>query len=146
MPIGPAPLGFAYFAAVKFAGYRGYAAYLNRSRAVTRTACRTPAIWKSGLVRTGIGIVVGIVVGLGFWKVIPHLEILKNYSDSLFFMSLVPVRVLEWYFFLWLLYRHCDVDRMSKAIFIFIGIVISFFLDALGYYAMLILSGGAWIC
>jgi len=146
MPFGPEPIGFAYFAAVKFAGYCGYAALLNRSRAVARSACKTPAIWKSGLVRTGIGIVVGIVVGLGFWMVVPHSQILKNHAETLFFVSLIPVRMLEWYFFLWLLYRHCDLGRTRKAMFIFIGIVVSFFLDALGFYAMLILPGGAWIC
>lgn len=146
MPFGPAPLGFAYFAGVKFAGYCGYAAVLNRSSAVTRSGCKTPATWRSGLVRTEIGIVVGIVVGLGFWKVFPHIEFLKNYGDTLFFAGLVPVRVLEWYFFLWLLYKRCDLDRKSKAIFISIGIVVSFLLDALGFYALLIIPGGAWIC
>jgi hypothetical protein len=145
MAIGPAPLGFAYFAGVKLAGYTGYSALLNRTRAVTRSACRTPAAWKSGLVRTGIGIVVGIMVGLGFWKVVPH-QFLTNYGDILFFVGLVPVRVLEWYFFLWLLYRHCDLDRTSKAKFIFFGIVISFLLDAIGFFAMLIVPGGAWVC
>jgi hypothetical protein len=146
MPFGPEPLGFAYFAAAKFAGYSGYAALLNRSKAVARPACRAPAAWKSGFVRTGIGVVVGVVVGLGFWKIVPHSEILKSYAAAIFFVSLVPVRVLEWYFFLWLMYRRCDLGWKSKAIFILGGIVISFLLDALGFYAILILPGGAWIC
>jgi hypothetical protein len=146
MAIGPAPLGFAYFAGVKFAGYSGYAALLNRTKAVGRSGCRTPAFWKSGLVRTGIGIIVGALVGLGFWKIAPHNQFLTNHGDTLFFAGLVPVRVLEWYLFLWLLYRHCDLDRASKAKFIFFGIVISFLLDALGIFATLFLPGGAWIC
>jgi hypothetical protein len=146
MAFGPGYLGFAYFAGVKCAGYCGYATLLNQSKAITRSGCRIPPAWKSGLVRTGIGIVVGIVVGLGYWKVFPNNQFMDKYGSALFFGGLVPVRVLEWYCFLWLLYKKCNLDRMSQAKFIFYGIVVSFLLDAVGYAAALVLPGGAWIC
>ena len=146
MGAGATPLGFAYFAGVKYAGYCGYAALLNRSKAVTRAACAIPPVWKSGLVRTGIGIVVGVVVGIGFWKLIPETQFMNNHGGTIFLGGLVPVRILEWYFFLWLMYGHCDLDQISKEKFIFLGILASFLLDAVGYFAALIGPGGAWIC
>ena len=146
MGVGPGSLGFVYFASVKFAGYSAYAALLNRSKAVTRSSCKIPEPWKSGLVRTGIGIIVGAVVGLGYWKLFPNSKFMDNYGTAIFFGGLVPVRVLEWYFFLWLLYRQCNLSRMSQVKFIFLGILASFLLDAVGYFAALIGPGGAWIC
>jgi hypothetical protein len=146
MGVGPGSLGYVYFAGVKFAGYYGYSTWLNRSEAVTRSACKIPEAWKSGLVRTGIGIVVGAVVGLGYWKVSPISQFMDNYGTAVFFGGLVPVRVLEWYFFLWLLYKQCNLGWKDQAKFIFFGIVVSFLLDALGYAAALVLPGGAWIC
>jgi hypothetical protein len=143
MPFGPQPLGFAYFAAVKFAGYTGYAALLNRT--ISQTSCKIPTAWKSGLVRTGIGVAVGAVVGVGFWKLLPP-GWSHEHGDALFYSGLVPVRVLEWYFFLWLLYRNCRF-RLSRTVFAITGgVVTSFVLDFIGIFTVLIVPGGAWIC
>ena len=144
MPFGPQPLGFAYFAGVKLAGYTAYTTLLNNS--ISKATCKTPSAWKSGLVRTGIGVAVGAVVGLGFWKLVPSGGWFEVHGDTLFWWGLVPVRVLEWYFLLWLLYRNCNL-RLSKTTFaITAGVVTSFLLDAIGIFAMLIVPGGAWIC
>ena len=140
MPFGPAPLGFAYFAGVKFAGYSAYAALLN-SR-VSPSSCKVPNAWKSGVVRTGIGVAVGTVVGLSFWKLLPG-GWLANNGEMLFWSGLIPVRILEWYFFLWLLYRQCHLRPSHRALAITCGIVVSFLLDAVGIFTMLIVPGGS---
>ena len=144
MPFGPAPLGFAYFAGVKFLGYSGYAALLNDK--VSQGSCKVPNAWKSGLVRTGIGVVVGTVVGLAFWKGLPSGAWLDEHGGTLFWSGLVPVRVLEWYFFLWLLYRQYHLRLSQTAFAITSGVVVSFLLDAVGVFTMLVVPGGAWIC
>lgn len=146
MPFGPEPLGFAYFAGVKLVGYSAYAALLNRSKSLSQAACKIPNAWKAGLVRTGIGVAVGTVVGLGFWKLLPSHGWFYEHGGSLFMWGLVPIRVLEWYFFLWLLYRQCNISLGRSAIIIALGIVVSFLLDALGFFTMLIAPGGAWVC
>jgi len=143
MPFGPAPLGFAYFAGVKFVGYSAYAGLLN-SR-VSQPFCKVPNAWKSGLVRAGIGVAIGTVVGLAFWKLVPR-GWLNNYGDVLFYSGLIPVRILEWYFFLWLLYRQCHLRTSQRALAITCGIIVSFLLDAVGVLTMLIVPGGAWVC
>jgi hypothetical protein len=144
MPFSPAPLGFAYFAAVKFVGYSAYAALLNSS--VSKEPSKVPSAWKSGLVRTGIGVAVGTVVGLTFWKLLPSGGWLNRHGDALFWWGLVPVRVLEWYFFLWLLYRQYHLRLSQTAFAITSGIVVSFLLDGVGVFAMLVVPGGAWVC
>lgn len=146
MPFGPEPLGFAFFAGVKLVGYSACAALLNRSRTLSQAPCKLPSAWKAGLVRTGIGVAVGAAVGLGFWKVLPSGGWFGEHGGALFMWGLVPVRVLEWYFFLWLLYRNCQLHSGRIAIIIALGIVASFLLDAVGIFTMLIAPGGAWVC
>ena len=68
MEVGPGPLGFTAFAAMKLAGYYGYAAVLNQDKAVIRSACEVPPAWKGGLGRTGIGLLVGVVFGYAFFN------------------------------------------------------------------------------
>jgi len=144
----PTQLGFAYFAAVKFAGYSGYAALLNRFKAVRHAGCALPAFWKGGLVRCGIGIVTGIAFGFGFWLAMQRASIhfTDNYGVQLFFASLVPVRVGEWLLFLWLLYRRCELTRAQKVVPVVGGMAVSFLLDAIGVYGLFYIPGAAWIC
>ena len=146
MPFGPQPLGFAYFAGVKFVGYSAYAALLNSNSTVSEASCKIPSAWKSGLVRTGIGVAVGTVVGLGFWKLLPSGGWFEEHGGALFWWGLLPVRVLEWYVFLWILYRNCHLRLSRTAFAITSGIVTSFLLDAVGIFTMLIVPGGAWVC
>ncbi len=60
--------------------------------------------------------------------------------------GLVPVRVLEWYFFWWLLYRACRLQLKHIGLIIALGVEVSFLLDAVGIFTMLIAPGGAWVC
>src|SRR5690349_16594075 len=143
MPFGPEPLGLAYFAGVKLVCYSVYGAFLNKEFSQRP---ELPKAWKAGLVRTAIGIGVGAVVGIGFWKLVPHFQWLSAHANGLFWLSLVPVRVAEWYLFLWLLYRKCALDLAQTVYAISGGIFASFVLDAVGVFTMLIAPGGAWVC
>lgn len=146
MPAGYGPLGFVYFAGVKFAGYYGYSELLNRSKAIQRAGSKIPEAWKGGLARTGVGVVVGAIAGLAFWKLIPNGSFMDHYGSWVFFGGLLPVRVAEWSFFLWLLYRQFKLDTITLEKFIFLGVLVSFLLDAIGLFAAFVMPGGAWIC
>lgn len=142
----PSPLGFGYFAALKFAGYCCYSALLHRSKGIAKSGCKVPAAWKAGLARTGLGIAVGIVVWIiGISSV--RSKFLDTYDGTLFPLALIPVSVLEWLFFLWLLYQRCRLTRGAKAAAVAGGVVTSFLLDILGLFAAFTIPGGAiWVC
>ncbi len=148
MAAAPTGLGFLYFAAVKFGGYSGYCALLNRMKWVRRAGCELPEFWKGGLVRCGLGIVTGVVYGFGFWLAMQRASIsfTDNYGAQLFFGLLVPVRVAEWLFFLWLLYRSCQLTAKDKIVPVAGGIATSFALDAIAVYGLWYIPGAAWIC
>jgi len=145
----PTALGFAYFAAAKFAGYSAYSALLNRTKAVKRAGCKLPAFWTGGLVRCGIGIVAGVAYASGFWLVMQHVHdivFVDNYGVTLFFGLLVPVRLAEWLVFLWLLYRSCQLTAKEKIVPVVGGIALTFALDAIGVYGLWYIPGAAWFC
>lgn len=144
MAIGPAPFGFLYFTGVKFLGYTTYSNVLNH--AISRRVRNLPGIWKSGLIRTGIGVGVGIVVGIGFFAIAHLIPLVDRNAISLFFVLLVPIRIGEWWYFLWLRYRNCGLRGNRKAIAIILGIATSFLLDFMGVILMLVAPGGAWVC
>ena len=64
------------------------------------------------------------------------------YGGAVFFGALVPIRIAEWYFFLWLLYRGFNFGRRDLARFISTGVVVSFVLDLVAGYAMVNAPGG----
>jgi hypothetical protein len=146
MPFGPGLGGFAYFAAVKWLGYSGYAVVVNRTKPMTDSKLRSPNPWWVGSVRTGIGVAVGAAVGLGYWSVASHLPAIEAHADGIFFAFLVPVRILEWLLLLTLFYRKFQFDRRRIAILIICGILVSFALDAIGVFAAFVLPGGMWVC
>jgi hypothetical protein len=57
MPFGPEPLGLAYFAAVKFAGYSLAGSFMKK-----RLSSATPRVPLFGAART----ILGLAVGIGF--------------------------------------------------------------------------------
>jgi len=147
MPFGPHPLGLVYFTAVKFAGYSGYAYAVNRTRTVASSPLRKPSAWKVGSVRTAIGVAVGAAIGLGYWNLLRHVApTWGDYAAVGFFALLLPVRALEWYVVLLLLYEKFNFDKPLKSVVIFWGILVSFALDVVGMQAMLVIPGGAWVC
>jgi hypothetical protein len=146
MPFGPEPLGFAYFAGIKLAGYSAYAAVVNRSEAVAlETKVRPSFLWV-GLVRTLIGVSAGVSFGLFFWLLQRRYSGLGAYGGMAFFALLVPVRILEWLLLWRLFYRRSGMRGGVRTKFILFGIVVSFALDCVGIAAMMVIPGGAWIC
>ena len=140
MPMGPAPLGFAYFVAVKLVGYTAAGYALRRVYPDSKTA-----VAKVGAARTAIGIGAGLAYG-ALWIYIPPRVIHGNYSDYLYLPGLFPVRLAEW---LWLLHLFFDkgLGNRSKAIKAAIGGTIwSYCLDAAGIAAALVIPGGIWVC
>jgi len=146
MPLGPNPLGFVYFVGVKFVGYSGYAYAINRTESVALSTLDKPSPWWEGCVRTGIGVVVGALVGVGCWGLARHVPVIGKYATGIFFCLLLPVRVLEWLLLLRLLYRKFQLNTRRKAVLITGGILVSFALDLIGMMAMFVIPGGAWVC
>src|SRR5690242_20635163 len=100
MPFGPAPLGIAYFAGVKLAGYSVAGYRINQ---ICRTSKPHPAIF--GLARTALGLVVGLSFGT------LALTFGVDHSEAVFYLALAPVRMGEWLLILWLFYRRLALTR-----------------------------------
>jgi hypothetical protein len=117
MPAGPSVLGFVYFAAAKYAGYTAFCRWFiePRVRALEPPPANVQPAWKAGGVRTLLGVAVGAVVGLGFWK-IPFFSTHDNAAEVLFFALLVPVRVFEWWLLLRLMYPQSSLDTHRRFI------------------------------
>jgi hypothetical protein len=136
MPGGPAPLGFAYFAGVKFLGYSGAAWALARSYKAKETN-----IWKVGAARTALGLAAGVAYGgLFLW-------LAKDRAiDLAYFGGLVPIRLGEWSLIIWYFFQR---GRPNPGLLLRnsgYGIVWSFFLDAIGILTAIVAPGGIWIC
>jgi hypothetical protein len=145
VPFGPGALGLLYFVGTKFAGYSAYAAYfINRSEPVKLQHQSVPSPLLAGAVRTAIGVGIGAVVGILFWK-IPEVSSAEKSGDMLFFLFLVPVRVFEWWALLGTVYRNFSFGGMSARL-IGGGILASFLLDAVGIACTFVLPGGIWVC
>jgi hypothetical protein len=143
MPGGPTPYGFAYFAAVKFAGYTGAAWVLNRSYQSKQNSS-----WKVGAARTALGLAAGTVYGGLFFLLVKSVGILNN-SDSapfLYFGGLIPVRLGEWSLIIWYFYQRGRPNRFLLLRNSALGILWSFALDAVGIFAAFVTPGGVWVC
>ena len=142
MPMGPSPLGFGYFAVVKFVGYSAAALVLRR-------AYKTPANpWKVGLARTGIGLVAGglfggasILIGTHFQNEWPGWV-----TPIIFFGFLIPIRLAEWSLLIHLFFDRGLKQRDKLLDFAALGSLWSFVLDAVGVVASFVVPGGFWIC
>ena len=142
MPMGPAPLGFAYFVSVKFVGYTAAAYALRRVYPDSKVA-----VAKVGAARTVIGVGAGLAYG-AFWIYLLSRVIHGNGNSSeyLYFLGLFPVRMAEW---LWLLHLFFDrgLRNRPRACRAAVGGTIwSYCLDAAGIAAALVIPGGIWVC
>jgi hypothetical protein len=142
MPMGPAPLGFAYFAGVKFVGYSAAALVLRR-------AYKKPAnALKVGLARTGIGLVAGTLFGGASILISSHLQ--NNWPGwvtlPIFFSFLIPIRLAEWSLLIHFFFDRGLIQRDKLLDFAALGSLWSFVLDAVGIVAAFVVPGGFWIC
>jgi hypothetical protein len=147
MPFGGTEVGFMYFTAAKLAGYTAYCHWAIEPQIAKLEVptAKIPAAWKAGAVRTLIGLGIGAVVGLSFWK-IPYFSHSDGMATYIFFAFLIPVRVLEWRLLFRWVYGRFPLHGSSRSKLVGGGVVTSFALDALGILAAFVLPGGIWIC
>lgn len=138
-------MGFAYFAATKFVGYTAFAHFvLNRKVMLSERDSRAPNVWLAGGLRTAIGVSLGALAGVLFWK-LPHVIPDRYFDDGLFFLYLIPFRIFEWWVLLRTVYRGYDF-REAHWKLIVKGICVSYALDAIGIITAMVLPGGFWVC
>ena len=134
MPAGPAPLGLAYFAAVKLVGYTAAASFIRR-----RIPGSSASPWLVGGVRT----VIGLAAGIGAAYLASQLGILR--SEVGFYALLAPIRICEWLILLRLFF-HRDWNWSRSLMLAALGTAWSYVLDIPAIMAVFAIPGGAWIC
>jgi hypothetical protein len=141
MPMGPAPLGFAYFVGVKFAGYTAAAAIIRKFYPDFHG--RTVSV---GLARTGIGLAAGALYGLFWYTVVTRFW--GQQADNVFFYlaALLPLRIAEWLGLVYLFFDRSWLDAQRAFRVAAAGTGWSYFLDAIGIGAALVIPGGIWVC
>jgi hypothetical protein len=142
MPMGPAPLGFVYFAGVKFMGYSAAALVLRRAYKTSTNPL------KAGLARTGIGLVAGYIYGGASVLISRHFA--SKWPGLIagitFFVMLIPVRFVEWSLLIHFFFDRGRIQRERALNFAALGTLWSFALDAVGIAAAFVVPGGFWIC
>ena len=136
------PLGFVYFAGVKYAGYAAAALVLRENYKSSANP------WRVGLARTGIGLVAGTIFG-GLWLLMS--SFFENkwpdwLAAAVFFGLLIPVRLAEWSLLIHFYFDEGLVQRAKDLKFAAFGSLWSFALDAVGIFAAFVVPGGFWIC
>jgi hypothetical protein len=128
---------YVAFAVVKAGAYTAYVSMLHRRFQIPHNSVLV------GTVRTAIGMAVGgaYFVSVSLPTGDPPMELL---GLPLYWLSLVPLRVLEWLVLLRLFYRE-RLTRRQTTLSIVWGLVVSYAADVpavLGWIAF----GGLWIC
>jgi hypothetical protein len=134
--MGGSPLGLAYFAAVKMAGYTAAGYQFRRMLRASR-----PNAFAFGAIRTGLGLAVGVsFASLALW-----LGLQK--SEAAYYLALFPVRLAEWLLVLWWFFARASRLRGSRWTgYALLGGAWSYLLDVPAIVAMFAIPGGAWIC
>jgi len=118
--------GTLFYGIIKVLGYSLFAKLLNS------LFSRENSIWKVGLIRTGLGIVLGFLHNAFFLHV---LEVSKGRSPFggkdayLFFLLLVVLRIIEWGIIIFWFYDRKLENKAATFKSICLGIVWSFILD-----------------
>ena len=145
MPGAPTAAGFAYFTGVKAVGYTAASILLKHGyKALAPVKAKVVTI---GLTRTGIGLAAGLIYG-GLWIAVGSKMRLQE-SERLFiyyYLFLLPVRLAEWTFLIWLFFDRTLHDRGRLWKYVAFGTICSYILDAIGVGAALVLPGGFWVC
>jgi hypothetical protein len=63
-----------------------------------------------------------------------------------YFALLLPLRVAEWGFTIWLFFDRGFLDKGKLIKWIGLGILCSYILDAIGLVSAFVAPGGFWIC
>lgn len=159
MPAGGTAVGFAYFAVAKFLGYTAFCRWVIEPRVAQRAivpstlfpseelvSAKLPSAFEAGAARTVVGLVAGAPASLVFFFGIPGINKDSSLLTVIFFALLVPIRIGEWWFLLWWMYREFPLAFAARGRIITFGILVSFALDAIGIFAAFVLPGGIWIC
>ena len=142
---GPTEIGFGVFAGVKLVGYVGAAKAFKWAYPESRHG----AI-KVGAARTAIGVAAGLAYGaLWIWVLEKALMPRVNEMTMLsiyYFALLLPLRVFEWGFTIWLFFDRGFHHKRKLTIWMVLGILCSYLLDAIGFFSAFAVPGGFWIC
>jgi len=118
--------GTATYAAIKILGYSFFAKYLNSLFYMHHN------IWKVGLIRTAIGVVLGLAHNaffLSFLNVSMGRSPIGGEDTSIYFALLILLRIFEWGLIIYWFYdrRLENKARIAKALTL--GVIWSFVLD-----------------
>ena len=141
MPMGPTPLAFGYYTGIKAIGYTAAAIGLNRIYENNRASSI-----KVGLVRTGIGVGVGVSYGIAWFFIADKLHINGDAASIAFMTPLFPIRLVEWGLLIKIFYDGQLSNRSRLWKCSIAGTVWSYCLDAIGIAAAWVLPGGIWVC
>jgi hypothetical protein len=138
--MGPAPLGFAYFVGVKFAGYTAAAFVIRKAYPAFKGGTV-----KVGAARTAIGLVAGLAYGAA-WILLSSRVFRTQDPTFAYLLGLLPVRIAEWLLLLHLFFDRNLSDRKRAIKSAVGGSIWSYCLDAIGIGAALVIPGGIWVC
>ena len=141
----PTGVGYGVFLGAKLAGYLGVARALK-----TAYPEATHSTIKVGLTRTGIGVTAGLAYGaIWIWllekALVPHVSEMTMLSIY-YFALLLPLRVGEWGFTIWLFFDRGFRDSHKMIRWIVLGVIGSYLLDGLALVGAFVAPGGFWIC
>ena len=139
MPGGPTPIGAIAYTGIKFAGYTLAAHALRRSYGASRTG-----FLGVGAVRTAVGIGVGIPYA--FFMLFLGTSFQSELNWWWFYVGLIPVRMLEWIFVIWVFYESSPPRTGRLLKYSAMGSAWSFVLDIPAMAALFTIPGGFWIC
>jgi hypothetical protein len=132
-PIG----GYLAFSAIKLGGYSLAAWQLNRKYPDSK---RNFAV--VGVTRTAIGMVFGAVLAFLVW---PLVVFAGMWVVPVYFLCLIPVRLLEWWIVILLFYDRRTQTKAKDWRYVGLGTAWSFALDIPALIG-LIATAGFWIC
>lgn len=136
----PGPAGFAAFAVVKFAGYIGAGLVLRKLYpSILAGAAKIAAV------RTGLGIVLGPLLLLGF-AFLADVYRWNNDSELLWYLVLFCVRVLVWVLVIWIFIRKTGEARKYLWVNAGVGAIWSCLLDLPALFLLAIAPGRIPIC
>ena len=103
-----------------------------------------------GAARTAIGVAAGLAYGALCIRVLEKALIPRVAEIAMlsiyYFALLVPRRVAEWGFTIWLFFGRGLHDKRKLVKWIVLGIICSYLLDAIGFLGAFAVPGGFWIC